>query len=205
MYLYDEVDRIDFLDQMLIFFLHSFVNLLVYWSTLVLCFVSPSPEVLTITMPSSVKCPLQSFFNLQHEKHWLQYYQMQHYTCYLTANYPRKCCFGRMTMRFLSVQINIVCSQHCAALRLRTRALNDRFSSVEIYGGISTCVSCMPRGSQWSYSKLTISKIKSSIRSCTLWDLYMQGTERCMISSSFQELVKLLSKSHLKKPFKTLR
>jgi hypothetical protein len=52
---YDEVvDSIDFLDQTAFFFL-SFVKYL-YWSTQYLCFVLPLQEVLTITMPSSLKC-----------------------------------------------------------------------------------------------------------------------------------------------------
>ena len=46
------------------------------------------------------------------------------------------------------------------------------------------------------------SKIKSSMRSCTQCDLYIQGTRWCTISSSFQELVELLNKNHLKNAVK---
>ena len=128
---------------------------------------------------------------------------MQHSTCYLTEPYRRKLCFGCMKMRFLLVQSNIVYSQHGAPHSDRTRALTKKISSLKIYGGISTCFFACHVEVYDHAPNRRYSKIKSSIRSCTPCDLYIQGTRWCTISSLFQELVELLSKNQLKKPLRT--
>ena len=51
-------------------------------------YLLPHQEVLTITMSSSLKCPLQSFIKQQHPKHRVQSHRpMIHSTCYLSEHF----------------------------------------------------------------------------------------------------------------------
>ena len=91
-------------------------------------------------------------------------------------------------------------------LRILRANENQAWIFSKIYGEISTTWFRSHVEVNDGSSKSTISKSWVTMRLRSLWDLHTQGTQCCMFSSLFQELiVELLRNKRRKKPLKTLK